>query len=365
VAVAEEGRDGEVRSLGRVANNPEAVRKLVKKLGRERELRCCYEAGPCGYVLYWQLSELGVACAVVAPTLIPTKAGDRVKTDRRDAERLARCHRAGDLTAVWVPQPEHEALRDLVRTRQAAKQDQTRARHRLGKFLLRHGRKRPVKGRPWGAAHLKWLDELKFEPYALEATMTDLLAEVKRAAERLQRLEQAIDYAVEQLPQGDRALIEGLQALRGVAKTTAVGVFAEVGRFSRFDSPRQLMAYTGLVPSEYSSGGPDKRRPGAITKTGNNRVRWMLTESAWSYRHRPSRRGDLARRDQACSEAVRAIGWKAQQRLNLRYRRLNVRKGNNKTITAVARELIGFMWAVGIQVEREQQHQTGDVAHGI
>ncbi len=358
VAVAEGGRDGEVRSLGRIANRPDAVRKLIKKLGRNRELRCCYEAGPCGYVLYWQLTELGVECEVVAPTLIPTKSGDRVKTDRRDAEKQARCHRAGELTAVWVPRPEHEALRDLVRTRQAAKQDQTRARHRLGKFLLRHGLRRPEKCKPWGSVHMTWLDGLKFEFYGLEATMTDLLAEVKRAAERLQRLERAIDYAVEQLPEDDQQLIQGLQALRGVAKTTAVGVFAEIGRFTRFDSPRQLMGYTGLVPSEHSTGGPDKARRGGITKTGNRRVRWMLTESAWAYRHRPSKRGDLLKRQAACSEEVRAIAWKAQQRLNLRYRRLVVRKGGNKTVTAVARELIAFMWAIGVQVEKEQQRAS-------
>jgi len=176
---------------------------------------------------------------------------------------------------------------------------------------------------------MKWLDERKFDHYALEATMTDLLAEVKRAGERLQRLEQAIDHAVELLPESDQALIQGLQALRGVAKTTAVGVFAEIGRFSRFESA-QLMAYTGLVPSEHSTGGPDKARRGRITKTGNSRVRWMLTESAWSYRHRPSVRGDIRKRQEACSEEVQAIAWKAQNRLYLRYRRLLVRKGGHR-----------------------------------
>lgn len=358
VAVAEEGRDGEVRSHGRIANRPETIRKLVKKLGGAKRLRVCYEAGPTGYVLYWFLSELGVACEVVAPTLIPVKAGDRVKTDRRDAEKLARCYRAGELTAVWVPGPQHEALRDLVRTRQAAKEDQTRARHRLGKFLLRHGLRRPPKCTAWKTLHMKWLDELKFEHYGLEATMTDLLNEVKRAGERLQRLERAIDFAVEQLPQADQALVQGLQALRGVAKTTAVGVFAEIGRFSRFDSPRQLMGYTGLVPSEHSTGGPDKARRGGITKTGNGRVRKMLTESSWSYRHRPSRRGALKKRQEGCSDEVQAIAWKAQQRLNLRYRRLLHRKGGNKTVTAVARELVGFMWAIGVQLENEQDRAS-------
>lgn len=358
VAVAEEGRDGEVRSHGRIANRVDAVRKVIKKLGKGKELRACYEAGPCGYTLYWQLAELGVHCEVVAPTLIPVKAGDRVKTDRRDAEKLARCYRAGELTAVWVPTPEHEALRDLVRARQAAKEDQTRARHRLAKFLLRHGLRKPEKSRPWGTGHMKWLDELKFEHYGLEATMTDLLNEVKRAKERLERLDKAIDRAIEQAHETDQAIVQGLQALRGVAKTTAIGVFVEVGRFSRFDSPRQLMAYTGLVPSEHSTGGPSKARRGAITKTGNNRLRWMLTESSWSYRHRPSTRGDLKKRQEACSEEVRAIAWNAQQRLNLRYRRLQPRKGGNKAVTAIARELIAFMWAIGVQVEREQERAS-------
>lgn len=359
VAIAEEGRTGEVRSLGRIANNPDAVSKLIKKLRQQSQtLKCCYEAGPCGYVLYRQLTKLGIECDVVAPTLIPTKSGDRVKTDRRDAEKLARCHRAGELTSVFVPTPVHEALRDLVRTRQAAKTDQTRARHRLGKFLLRHGR-RPPKCRRWGSAHMKWLDEQTFEYYALEATMTDLLNEVKHVAERIIRIEQAIDHTIEQLPEADQALIQGLQALRGVAKHTAVAVFAEVGQFSRFDNPQQLMAYTGLVPSEYSTGGPNKRRPGSITKTGNSRVRWLLTESAWSYRHRPSVRGDLRKRQEGCSEEVRAISLKAQHRLHLRYRRLMPRKGGNKTVIALARELVGFMWSIGVHVEQQQTLQNG------
>ena len=362
VAVAEGGRDGEVRSHGRIANRVDAVRKLIKKLRSGKELRVCYEAGPCGYVLYWQLVELGIHCEVVAPTLIPVKAGVRVKTDRLDAEKLARCYRAGELTAVWVPTPEHEALRDLVRARQAAKEDQTRARHRLGKFLLRHGLRKPEKNRPWGAPHMKWLDELKFEHYALEATMTDLLNEVKRAAERLERHENAIGYAMEQLSETDQAIVQGLQALRGVAKTTAIGVFVEIGRFSRFDHPQQLMGYTGLVPSEYSTGGPGKARRGRITKTGNSRVRWLLTESAWSYRHRPSTRGDLKKRQELCSEEVRAIAWNAQQRLNLRYRRLQPRKGANKAVTAVARELLAFMWAIGVQVEKEQTRASKQAA---
>ena len=173
VAVAEGGRSGEVRSLGTIANRPEAIRKLVAKLGAPETLRFCYEAGPCGYGLYWQLVQLGAQCEVIAPTLIPSKPGERVKTDRLDAEKLARCHRSGDLTAVWVPSPEHEALRDLVRAREAAKEDQLRARNRLGKFLLRHGRYRPDESVAWGTKHLAWLRTVKFEHRAQELTFVD------------------------------------------------------------------------------------------------------------------------------------------------------------------------------------------------
>src|SRR2546426_11068930 len=213
VAVAERG--AEVRSLGMIPNDPTAVARLIRQLGARGQLRACYEAGPCGYVLYWQLTKLGVACAVIAPTLVPTKPGDRVKTDRRDAEKLARCHRAGDLTVVWVPDAAHEALRDLVRAREAAKADQLRARHRLGKFLLRHGRRPPQGIKAWTQKHLDWVRrEVHFEALAQEAVLVDHLAEVEHARERIRRLEGAIDTAVEAAPGRMRAVIEALQALR-------------------------------------------------------------------------------------------------------------------------------------------------------
>jgi transposase len=193
VAVAEE--DGTVRSLGTIPNEPAAVDRMMRKLGDKSTLRVCYEAGPCGYVLYWQVTKLGIACEVVAPTLIPVKAGDRVKTDRRDAEKLARCHRGGDLTAVWVPDAEHEALRDLVRAREAAKKDQLRARHRLGKFLLRHGKRRPPAITAWGTRHMAWLDTVVFEHAAASDTYVDYLSEVKRVVERIARLDRAVTCA--------------------------------------------------------------------------------------------------------------------------------------------------------------------------
>lgn len=356
VAVAEAGRDGEVRSLGTIANRPEAIRKLVTKLGAPETLRFCYEAGPCGYGLYWQLVQLGAHCDVVAPTLIPSKPGERVKTDRLDAEKLARCHRSGDLTAVWVPTPEHEALRDLVRAREAAKADQLRARNRLGKFLLRHGRYRPEKSAAWGTTHVGWLKTQKFEHRAQEMTFADYLGEVEHAKERLGRLESAIRDAIAQAPASMRAVITGLEALRGVKTLTAVTVVAEIGSFSRFAAARQLMSFSGLVPSEHSTGGPGKARRGAITKTGNAHVRRVLVEAAWAYRHRPSRTGDLAKRNELASEGARTIAWKAQHRLHARYWKLSASgKAKPKVTTAIARELLGFMWAIGAEAERAQQ----------
>src|SRR5438067_2907 len=263
VGVAEPG--GEVRSLGTIPNTPEAVRRLVKKLGPPETLRVCYEAGPTGYVLYRQLSALGVPCAVIAPTLVPVKAGDRVKTDRRDAEKLARSYRSGDLTPVWVPDPGHEAIRDLVRAREAAKKDQLRARHRLGKFLLRHDRRAPKQTKAWGTTHMKWLEGVHFEHRAQEATLVDYKNEVDHARARIERLERAIDEAVELMPAKMRAVVDALQSLRGIAKLGAVTVVAEVGELSRFSRAPQLMSYTGVVSREDSSG--ERVRRGAITKT--------------------------------------------------------------------------------------------------
>src|SRR5712664_3607983 len=230
VAVAEPG--GEVRSLGTIPNTPDAVRRLVKKLGPPATLRVCYEAGPTGYVLYRQLTALEVPCAVIAPTLVPVKAGARVKTDRRDAEKLARSYRSGDLTAVWVPDPGHEALRDLVRAREAAKKDQLRARHRLHKFLLRHGLRPGEKIKAWTGKHLSWAKTLRLELPALEATLLDYLTEVEHACERIARLERAIDQAIEAAPAAIRAVIDGLQALRGIARISAATIVAEVGMLS-------------------------------------------------------------------------------------------------------------------------------------
>ncbi len=353
VAVADVG--GEVRSLGTIPNKPESVLRLVRKLGTPDDLRVCYEAGPTGYVLYWQLAGLGVKCDVVAPTLIPVKAGDRVKTDRRDAEKLARSFRAGDLTAVWVPDAAHEALRDLVRAREAAKKDQLRARHRLGKFLLRHGRRPPERVRAWTIAHAEWVKALRFEQPAQEATLVDYQHEVEHQAGRVDRLEQAIDTAVDVAPAHMRAVINALQALRGIAKVSAVSIACEVGEFSRFEKATQLMGYSGLVATEHSSG--DRVWRGGITKTGNGHLRRIVVEAAWAYRHRPSVGRALARRQQGLPEEVKEIAWKAQHRLHERLRRLSARgKSKPQATTAAARELLGFIWAVGVAVEKQHQN---------
>jgi len=349
VALAEPGR-GEVRSLGIIPNELTAVRKLIQKLGK-KNLRACYEAGPTGFALYWQLAELGIECEVIAPTLIPKKPGDRIKTDRRDALKLARCFRAGDLTAVWVPDQAHEALRDLVRAREAAKYDQHRARQRLSKFLLRTA-KRPPSGTPWTIKYVEWIRALRYEHVAQEATRIDYLAEVDHASERILRLEKAIDDAVKQASPTVQAVIDGLQALRGVGKLSATTMAVEIGSFSRFTTAKQLMAYCGVVPSEQSSG--NSRRQGAITKTGNAHVRRVLFESAWACRHRPNLGAKLKERQRTLSATTNEIALKAQHRLHRRYLALTARgKPSPKVLGAVGRELLGFIWAVAVQIEQE------------
>jgi transposase len=354
VAVAERGRAGEVRVVGTIPNRAEAVRTLIKKLGGAKGLRVCYEAGPTGYALYWQLTKLGVACEVIAPSLVPVKAGERIKTDRRDALKLARCYRAGELTPVWVPDPAHEALRDLVRAREAAKKDQLRARNRLSKFLLRAGCRPTTACRAWGTAFLAWVRALTFAHGAQQATLDDYLGEVDHVAARIQRLEVAIDDAIKHAPPTLRAVIAGLQALRGCAQLAATTLAVEVGCFSRFAKASQLMAYAGVTPSEHSSGRA--RRQGAITKTGNAHLRRVLFEIAWSYRHRAKLGPALARRQQGLSVPLVDIGWTAQQRLHKRYRALTERgKPHSKVITAVGRELLGFVWAIATHVEAAQR----------
>jgi transposase len=350
IAVAIAEPDGEVRSLGTIANRAESIRKLVTKLGPVDQLKACYEAGPTGYVLYWQLAELGVACEVIAPTLVPMKAGDRVKTDRRDAERLARSYRSGDLTPVWVPNEGSEALRDLVRAREAAKQDQLRARHRLSKFLLRSGQRPAMGVKAWTLSYMAWVRQLRFPQIAQEFARLDYLHEVEHMGERVKRLEQAIAEAVKLASPELQEVIKGLQSLRGVAQISAVTIAAELGNISRFDTPRQLMGYSGAVPTEDSSG--QRTRRGSITKTGNAHLRRIAIEAAWSYRLRPCVGPALRKRQEGIAEEIKEIAWKAQHRLHKRYLRLAAAgKDQRKIITAVGRELLGFIWAIGVKAE--------------
>jgi transposase len=351
IAVAVAEADGEVRSLGTIANRGESIRKLVKKLGPVEQLRACYEAGPTGYVLYWQLTELGVECEVIAPTLVPVKAGDRVKTDRRDALKLARSYRSGDLTSVWVPDPGSEALRDLVRAREAAKQDQLRARHRLSKFLLRTGQRPALGTKPWTQAYMMWVRQIRFAQMAQEATKLDHLHEVEHMGERVVRLEQAIVEAIKLASPQIQEVVKGLQALRGIAQISAVTIAAELGNISRFEGARQLMGYSGAVPSEDSSG--KRKQRGSITKTGNAHLRRIAVEAAWSYRLRPGVGPALRKRQEGVAEEFKEIAWKAQHRLHKRYSRLSATgKDRRKIITAVGRELLGFIWAIGVKAEK-------------
>jgi len=359
-AAIAEGR-GRMRSLGKFPNRPEGVRKLIAKVGGGGNLKVCYEAGPTGYALYWQLTKLGVECEVIAPSLIPKKAGDKVKTDRRDAEKLAQSYQAGDLTPVWVPTPEHEALRDLVRQRAAAKSDESRAKHRLVKVLLRHGLREPNESRAWTHPWWRWVQALKFEHEPRQVAFSDCVAEVLHMGERLARLDQAIDRLVESAPEHMRAVIEALQAFRGVAKLTAVTVVTEVGTFQRFRRPTEMMGYSGLVPCEYSSGKRESK--GGITHTGNAHLRAVLVEAAWHARHRPWLNLRLKKTLPSLPAGVADIAWKAQERLHRKFTKmLYSRKHAGVVATAVARELVGFMWAVGCLVEAQHRDAQAQAA---
>lgn len=343
VAVAE--AVGPAELVGTIANEPAAVRRLMARLSPGRQLVAAYEAGPTGYELYRQLEQLGVKTSVVAPSLTPTRAGDRVKTDNRDALSLARLLRNGDLVPVWVPDPEHEALRDLVRARDDAKMDLLRARHRLSKFLLRHGVHCPGGFRAGSQRHQRWLRQLTFCRLGEQLVFEDYLGTVEAGGDRLRRLETALRGYAEQSPQ--LPLIAALQALRGIAFLSAVTIVAEAGDLARFPSARHFMAYTGLIPSEHSSG--QSRRRGHITRTGNAHIRHVLVQAAHNARHRPST-DKISNRLRDLPPDLVQIGERAQRRLNHRYWHLQRRIGTPKAVTAVARELAGFVWAVGQRI---------------
>jgi transposase len=356
VAVAEPGW-GEARDVGIIPTTADAVAKLVRKLGGKEGLVVAYEAGPCGYGIYRQLRSMGVECQVVAPSLIPRRPGDRVKTDKRDARQLARLLRSGELTPVWVPDEEHEALRDLVRAREDARKDLTRKRHQLGKFLLRNDVRPPEGVRAWSGRHRRWLEAIKLAQPAQAIVLAESLAAVTEPEDRIKRLETEMAWFAER--SAHRPVIRALQALRGVSLITALALVVELGDITRFDRPEQLMSYAGLVPSEYSSGS--SRHQGGITKTGNNHLRWLLIEASWHYRHQPRVGQTLRKRQSGLPEEVKRIAWKAQTRLNHKFRRMVGRgKPANKAVVAVARELLGFVWAIAHEVRDERLSQAAD-----
>jgi transposase len=343
VAIAEGGRDGEVRYLGEIDTTDSATRKLVAKLATKyRKVTFCYEAGPTGYGLYRLIKSLGHECSVVAPSLIPKKPGDHVKTNRRDAVGLARNLRAGELTEVWVPDTRHEAMRDLSRAREAAVDDLKSKRQQISSLLLRLGLHYPGE-KTWGKSHRNWLASLKLDQREQRIVLEELFGAERQAQERVDRLASAITDAV---PEWSLAkIVTALMAVRGIDLVAAVTIMAELGDLSRFASPRELMAFLGLVPSESSTGDSVKR--GGITKAGNRRARRILVESAWSYRYPPRISRDKLAKVAAAPEPVRVIAWKAQTRLSSRFRALS-KKGKRPTIvaTAIARELCGFIWAI-------------------
>ncbi len=357
VAVAWPGRS-EPESRGEIANKPKTIDKLIRRLSESAGggvLLFCYEAGPCGYGLYRQILASGHDCQVVAPSLIPRKPGERIKTDKRDALKLSRHLRAGDLTAVWVPDEEQEAMRDLTRARDDMKSQERKARQQLNAFVLRHGQAWPSGKTRWTQTHFNWLESMRFEQPYLQVVLQEYIEAVKAAT---QRVTDMTDQMMQALPHWSLGpIVDSLVALRGIDKIAAMVLLAELGDISRFQSPKQLMAYLGLVPSEHSSGG--RRRQGAITLTGNGHARRMLVESAWSYRFQARQTMHLKRKAQNASAEAKAIAWRAQKRLCGRYRTLTQAGKNTKLVcVAIARELVGFIWdIVRHEMPRLQAHR--------
>jgi transposase len=347
VAYVAKDHDADVIYLGTIGTRHVDIDHLIRKLqSKAQHLVFVYEAGPCGYWLYRYLTKKGYVCWVVAPSLIPKKAGDRVKTDRRDAVQLARLMRSGDLTPVYVPQVADEAIRDLTRAREDASSDLKDAKFRLKAFLLRHDIR--YTGRAtWSPAHLRWLSEVVCPTPAQQIVFQEYVRAVNEHTERLQRLEQELHEQVTSWRL--QPVVAALQALRGVQFTVAVTTLAELGDLTRFDTPRQLMKFLGLIPSEYSSG--ERRRQGSITKAGNTHARRAIVEGAWAYQYPAKVSRHLQLRLETQPKAIQDISWKAQVRLCKRYRKLMARgKHANQVVVAIARELVGFMWAIARQV---------------
>lgn len=356
VAIAPEGST-EVRHYGIIGGTLDAIDKLVKKLSSENiELRLVYEAGPCGFVIARYLKRKGIHCIVVSPSLIPKKASDRVKTDRRDADQLARLYRAGELTAIHIPDQEDEAIRDLIRARYAAVCDQKQARNRLKGFLLRLGFRYTGKS-SWTPAHQRYLSGLLMPQPAQQIVFQECIHAIDDASARLERLTQAMEDA---LPGWKwEPVVRALMSLRGVQVLTAMTLVAETGDMNRFEDPKSLMHFFGLTPSEHSSGG--KRVQGNITKCGNSHCRRVLSEAAWHYRLKPLVSEAMQKRQENQSKEVRLIAWKAQQRLHKRFKQLSAKKKSVVAATAVARELVGFVWAIARAVKPREQEPTPEI----
>jgi transposase len=345
VTVAEGDRDGKVWRFGTIGGDLKAVdRMLDKLLGYKRPLHFVYEAGPCGFVLHRHLKGRGQDCTVVSPAAVPKKSSDRVKTDRRDADKLATSHRSGQLRAIHVPEPQDEAMRDVVRAREDAVEARRRERQHLNSFCLRHGRSYTKK--KWTEVHRRWLSDQIFELAAERVTFEEYIAAIAECERRVERLTAQIDALLPAWHFGRE--VEALQALRGVSKIVAVTLMAELGDLTRF-KPAQLMAFVGLIPGEHSSG--EKRRQGQITKCGNAHVRRVLCEAGWAYDNPPAISRHLLKRQEHLSPEVREAAWKAQVRLCGRFMHLSrARKHRNKINTAIARELLGFVWQIAVVV---------------
>ena len=347
VAIAQAGRDGEVRNYGEIPNTFHSIDKLLRKLSQpDKELRVCYEAGPCGFVLARFLKKKGIACDVIAPSLTPKGSGDKIKTDRRDARMLARLHRAGELTAVHVPDERDEAIRDLCRARTDAVQDQRSGRHQLKAFLLRNGYRYGEKT-SWSAAHMRYLRELILPHPAMKIVLEEYLQCIDAAAERIERLEVHMKALLDEWHM--KPVVLALMGFKGYQTVAAMITVSEIGDIHRFPHPRQLMAYLGLVPSESSSGG--SRAQGTITKCGNGHLRWIFNECAQHYRLPPKVSQELTTRQEAIPKAhqrqVIEISWRCQNRLHERGRKLAARgKTRQKAQIAMARELSAFVWEV-------------------
>ncbi|MBN9425503.1 MAG: IS110 family transposase [Burkholderiales bacterium] len=353
VAAAQAGERTAARLIGQIAHDVPKLLKALAKLGQPTEVQVVYEAGPTGYGLQRALAAKGYRCEVIAPSLIPKRPGERVKTDRRDSVRLAELSRAGELRAVTIPDRADESIRDLARAREDAVNARTQARHQLKAFLLRHDERYAGKTN-WTKSYYRWLGELNFGDASSQIAFTEYHLAVQAADARVARLTQALGTSVK----GWRfePVVQALQALRGIDLVSAVGLVAEIGDFRRFEHPRKLMAYLGLVPSEQSSG--ERVRKGSITKTGNAHARRLLTEAAWNYRFTPRIGRQAQQRQEQLPDPIRATAWKAQLRLSQRYRKLNERGvHHNKVCVAVARELAGFVWAIA-----QQAHGAADTA---